>query len=941
MTPPTIRRIRTSSPRRSSARPTRTRGEGRTRSLVFRFDQLPEVKRTAKTWDEVKALLGGKGANLAEMTRLGLPVPPGFTVTTEACRAFLRTGSWPKGLWEEEVAALRELEKRTGKRFGDVSSPLLVSCRSGAKFSMPGMMDTVLNIGLNADTVEGLARLTGDPRFAWDAYRRLVQMYGTVVLGVRDEPFEQVLAEWRARRGVENDADLAAEDLRTITGRFREIVREQSGREFPDDPREQLRLATEAVFRSWQGKRAQDYRKAAGIPDDLGTAVNIVAMVFGNMGKSSATGVATTRNVSTGEDELEGDYLINAQGEDVVAGIRATQPIARLAEEMPQAFTELNRIARLLEKHYREVQDIEFTVERATLWMLQTRDAKRTARAAVKIAVDLAKEKLISREEAVLRVTPEHVDFFLHPQFDPASMRAARSERRLLASGLNVSPGAAVGQLAFDADTAERWAKQEKKAVIMIRAETKPDDVHGMLAARGILTSRGGRTSHAALVARQFGKPAVVGVMALEVDPEKKEATIKRSSVVLREGDWVSIDGTTGEVFLGQVETMQPSLEDPALIELLGWADRFRRLGVWANADYPRDAERARALGAEGIGLCRTEHMFFETERLPLVQRLILSRSEDERREVLAKLLPLQRADFEGLFRAMDGQPVTIRLIDPPLHEFLPAHETLLKEVTELETRLELKSGNAQDQTAALAGKRTMLGAVERLREMNPMLGLRGVRLGIHMPELVRMQVRAIFEAACNVAEEGVAVFPKIMIPLVTHGNELRFEQRALEAEAKQVMIERKRRVRYQFGTMIEIPRAALTADEIASLAQFFSFGTNDLTQTTFGISRDDAETSFLAEYLTQGILPENPFDHLDEGGVGRLMEMAVRLGRETRPGLNIGICGEHGGDPKSIAFCHRLGLDYVSCSPFRVPVARLAAAHAALRERKGKPGRK
>jgi len=934
MTTPAIRRIRPSSPRRTAARPPRGRSTARGHRLVFRFDQLPEVKRTAKTWDEVKALLGGKGANLAEMTRLGLPVPPGFTLTTEACRAYLRSSAWPKGLWDEEVAALRQLEVRTGKRFGDRANPLLVSCRSGAKFSMPGMMDTVLNIGLNAETVEGLAGLTGDARFAWDAYRRLVQMYGTVVLGVRDEPFEQVLAEWRARRKVENDADLGDDDLRAITGRFREIVKEQSGREFPDDPLEQLRLATEAVFRSWQGKRAQDYRRAAGIPDDLGTAVNIVAMVFGNMGKSSATGVATTRNVSTGEDALEGDYLINAQGEDVVAGIRATKPIGELGEEMPEAFTELQRIARLLEKHYREVQDIEFTVERGKLWMLQTRDAKRTAQAAVKIALDLSKERLITREEAVLRVTPEHVEFFLHPQFAPASMRAARSERRLLASGLNVSPGAAVGQLAFDADTAERWAK-EKKAVVMIRAETKPDDVHGMLAARGILTSRGGRTSHAALVARQFGKPAVVGVMALDVDAEKKEATIKRSSVVLREGDWVSIDGTTGEVFLGQLETMQPSLEDPALIELLGWADRFRRLGVWANADYPRDAERARALGAEGIGLCRTEHMFFETERLPLVQKLILSRSEDERREVLAKLLPLQRADFEGLFKAMDGLPVTIRLIDPPLHEFLPAHETLLKEVTELETRLELKSGNAKDQTAALAGKRTMLGAVERLREMNPMLGLRGVRLGIHMPELVRMQVRAIFEAACNSAEAGVEVYPKIMIPLVTHGNELRFEQRALEEEARRVMTERKRKVRYQFGTMIEIPRAALTADEIASLAQFFSFGTNDLTQTTFGISRDDAETSFLAEYLTQGILPENPFDHLDEGGVGRLMEMAVRLGRKTRPGLNIGICGEHGGDPKSIAFCHRLGLDYVSCSPFRVPVARLAAAHAALREGK------
>ncbi len=934
MTTPSTRRIATSSPRRSAARSVRPARRAGGRALVFFFDQLNEVKRRATTWDEVKSLLGGKGANLAEMTRLGLPVPPGFTVTTEACRAFLKTGAWPGGLWEEELAALQQLEIRSAKRFGDPANPLLVSCRSGAKFSMPGMMDTVLNIGLNARTVEGLARLTGDPRFAWDAYRRLIQMFGTVVMGVPDEPFEQVLAEWRERRGVENDADLGADDLRTIATRFREIVHEQSGRRFPDDPVEQLRLATEAVFRSWQGKRARDYRRAAGIPDELGTAVNIVAMVFGNMGRGSATGVATTRNVSTGEAELEGDYLINAQGEDVVAGIRPTQPIDRLAVEMPEAFAQLKHIGRLLERHYREVQDIEFTVERDKLWMLQTRDAKRTARAAVKIAVDLAKEGLITRTEAVLRVTPEHVDFFLHPQFDPESMREARSERRLVASGLNVSPGAAVGQLAFDADTAERWAR-EKKAAVMIRAETKPDDVHGMLASKGILTSRGGRTSHAALVARQFGKPAVVGVMALDVDPVKREATIKRSSVVLREGDWVSIDGTTGEVFLGQVETMQPSLQDPALIELLGWADRFRRLGVWANADYPRDAERARNLGAEGIGLCRTEHMFFETERLPLVQTLILSRSEEDRAEVLRKLLPLQRGDFEGLFRAMDGLPVTIRLIDPPLHEFLPAHDTLLKEVTELQTRLELRTGDIPSETLALDSKQKMLGAVERLREMNPMLGLRGVRLGIHMPGLVRMQVRAIFEAACNCADAGIDVYPKIMIPLVTHVFELRREQQALEEEAKAVMAERNRKIRYEFGTMIEIPRAAITADEIASLAQFFSFGTNDLTQTTFGISRDDAETSFLAEYITEGILPENPFDHLDERGVGKIMEIAVKLGRKARKGLNIGICGEHGGDPKSIAFCHRLGLDYVSCSPFRVPVARLAAAHAALRGRK------
>ncbi len=930
MTTPATHRIPAASLRRRRS----ARAGTRPSAFVFRFDQLPEVKRTAKTWDEVKALLGGKGANLAEMTRLALPVPPGFTVTTEACRAFLKSGNWPKGLWEEEVAALHDLESRTGKRFGDPANPLLVSCRSGAKFSMPGMMDTVLNIGLNAQTVEGLATLTGDPRFAWDAYRRLVQMYGTVVLGVRDEPFEHLLAEWRARRRVENDADLEPEDLRTITARFRAIVREQSGREFPDDPMEQLRLATEAVFRSWQGKRAQDYRRAAGIPDDLGTAVNIVAMVFGNMGRGSATGVATTRNVSTGENALEGDYLINAQGEDVVAGIRADGAhrqagrgdaggVHRAAAHRQAAREALPRGA-------------GHRVHGGARHALDAPDPRRQAHRPRRGEdrggpgegeADHPRGGGAAGHSRARRLLPPPA---VRPRVD------ARRAGRAAAPGER--PQRVTGRRGGTAGLRRRyrraWAK-EKKAVVMIRAETKPDDVHGMLAARGILTSRGGRTSHAALVARQFGKPAVVGVMALEVDAEKKEAAIKRSSVVLREGDWVSIDGTTGEVFLGQVETMQPSLEDPALIELLGWADRFRRLGVWANADYPRDAQRARALGAEGIGLCRTEHMFFETDRLPLVQKLILSRDDTERDEVLDKLLPLQRADFEGLFRAMDGQPVTIRLIDPPLHEFLPAHDTLLKQVTELETRLELKSGNAKDQTLDLAGKRTLLGAVERLREMNPMLGLRGVRLGIHMPGLVRMQVRAIFEAACACAEAGIEVFPKIMIPLVTHGNELRWEQRALEAEAKKVMAEQKRKVRYQFGTMIEIPRAAITADEIASLAQFFSFGTNDLTQTTFGISRDDAETSFLTEYLTEGILPENPFDHIDEGGVGRLMEMAVQLGRKVRPGLNIGICGEHGGDPKSIAFCHRIGLDYVSCSPFRVPVARLAAAHAALHEGK------
>ncbi|MEW6431691.1 MAG: pyruvate, phosphate dikinase [Myxococcota bacterium] len=901
---------------------------------VFSFDELTAAQKKAKTWDGVKALLGGKGANLAEMRRLGIPVPPGFTVTTDACRAFLKTNGFPKGMWDEELAAMAALEAATGKKFGDPANPLLVSCRSGAKFSMPGMMDTVLNIGLNDETAAGLAKLTGDERFAWDAFRRLVQMYGRVVMDVADEPFERVLREYRHRRGVKNDAELMAEDLKEITRAFRDIVKKESGREFPVDPYEQLKLATEAVFKSWKGKRAQDYRKAAGISDELGTAVNIVAMVFGNMGKDSATGVATTRNVSTGENRLEGDYLINAQGEDVVNGTRETNEINELEKEMPRAFAELKRIARLLEKHYREVQDIEFTVEKGKLWMLQTRDAKRTARAAVRIAVELAKEKLITREEAVLRVKPEHVDFFLHPQFDVAALKKARSEGRLIATGLNVSPGAAVGQLAFDADTAEAWSRQ-KRDVIMIRPETKPDDVHGMLAARGILTSRGGRTSHAALVARQFGKPAVVGILAMDVDDQARVAEVKKVNATLKEGDWVSLDGTTGEVFSGKVDMMQPSLEDPFLLELLKWADGFRKLGVWANADYPRDAERARKLGAEGIGLCRTEHMFFETDRLPYVQKLILASTIEEREQMLEKLLPMQRSDFDGLFRAMDGLPVTIRLIDPPLHEFLPRFEEVCHDVTVLETRLEYMHGNTHEVEAELEKKLKLKAAIERLREQNPMLGLRGVRLGIHMPELVKMQVRAIFEAACDCQADGVKVFPKIMIPLIAHSNELHLEQTMLEEVARQVMGERKQKVKFKFGTMIEIPRAAVTADQIAEDAQFFSFGTNDLTQTTFGISRDDAETGFLTEYLQKGILAENPFATLDERGVGALMEMGVRLGRQTRPELDVGICGEHGGDPKSIDLCHRLNLDYVSCSPFRVPVARLAAAHAALKHAK------
>ncbi|HEX9675858.1 MAG TPA: pyruvate, phosphate dikinase [Anaerolineales bacterium] len=891
---------------------------------VYRYDEVQRAEKAAGDWDGVRALLGGKGANLADMTRLELPVPPGFVITTEACNAYLEQGEkFPQGMWEQVEKALAEIEKQAERKFGDTANPLLVSCRSGAKFSMPGMMDTVLNIGLNDETARGMVELTGDERFVYDAYRRLVQMFGSVVMGVPDEPnpFEEVLTEYRKAKGVESDSELGAQDWREITEKFKQIVRQHTSRDFPSEPKEQLRLAIEAVFKSWNGKRAIDYRNAAGIPHDLGTGVNIVTMVFGNMGMDSGTGVSTTRNISTGENLIEGDYLLNAQGEDVVAGTRKTKPIAELKGEMPQSYSELEQISQRLEKHYREVQDVEWTIEHSKLWMLQTRDSKRTAQAAVRIAVELAEEGLISREEAVSRVKPDQVDFFLHPQFDLRVMKAASEQGRLLATGLNVSPGAAVGQIALDADLAEKWAKEDGRKVIMVRPETKPDDVHGMLAAQGILTSRGGRTSHAALVARQFGKPAVVGCAALDIDLDKRVISVDGRKI--NEGEWVSIDGTRGEVYLGQLETMIPDFNDPFLLKVLAWADEFRKLGVWANADYPRDAQRARDYGAEGIGLCRTEHMFFEQERLPLVQQMILAKTDQERGEALRELLPFQRSDFEGLFRAMDGLPVIIRLIDPPLHEFLPGHDELLVDVT----RLRLTG----DDPKLLAEQEGMLSAVEGMREANPMLGLRGVRLGIHMPQVTEMQVRAIMEAACKVAKDGIDVHPEVMIPLISHVNELRVQQEALARVAEQVMQEQGLKVDYKFGTMIEIPRAALTAGEIAEYAQFFSFGTNDLTQTTYGISRDDAEKGFLVEYIEKGILPENPFQTIDPDGVGRLMELATREGRERRPDLEVGICGEHGGDPKSIHLCHGYGLNYVSCSPFRVPVARLAAAHAAL----------
>ncbi|MDH3656194.1 MAG: pyruvate, phosphate dikinase [Myxococcales bacterium] len=903
-----------------------------TTKWVYTLDEIDQAEAAVDgDWDRVRGLLGGKGANLGEMNRLGVPVPPAFTITTEACNSYLAGGrKLPEDLWDQALAALRTMEQQTGKCFGDPSNPLLVSCRSGAKFSMPGMMDTVLDIGLNDEVTEGMIKLTGNERFAYDSYRRLIQMYGTVVLGVRDEPFEDVLAHHRERRGVTSDADLTGEDFRSIVGEFKDIVRRQARVGFPASAEEQLRMAILAVFDSWNGKRARDYREAANIAHDLGTGVNVVTMVYGNLGQGSGTGVAMSRNATTGENVLEGDYLIDAQGEDVVAGTRPTKPLQQLQGEMPEIYDQFKGIARRLEQHYREMQDMEFTVERGKLWILQTRTGKRTAQAAVRIAVELADEGLITREEAVLRVAPEQIEFFLHPQFSAA----AKAGHPVIAVGLNVSPGAATGVVAFDPDLAERWAKESKRDVLLVRPETKPDDVHGMLAAKGILTSSGGRTSHAALVARQFGKPAVVGASELSIDLGTRVMTVGQQEV--REGDWISIDGTTGEVFTGKLETVVPDMEDQWLSRLMGWADEFRRLGVRANADYPEDAVRARKYGAEGIGLCRTEHMFFQAERLPTVQRMITTRSPGERREAVDALLPFQRADFAGLFRAMDGLPVIIRLIDPPLHEFLPGFEELTRELTDLQIQI-TNARNLEEVegiSAKLLETQAMLDKVASLKESNPMLGLRGVRLGILIPELTQMQVRAVFEAACEVTRDGCKAIPEIMIPLTSHVNELRRQRAVLEAEAKKVMQEQGVDVKYQFGTMIEVPRAALTADEIAEYAEFLSFGTNDLTQTTFAMSRDDAESGFLMRYLSEGILPANPFATLDEAGVGKIMRMAVAEARKTRPNIETGVCGEHGGDPASIAICDRLGLDYVSCSPYRVPIARLSAAQSALRSR-------
>jgi len=862
-------------------------------------------------------LFGGKGAGLADMTKAGLPVPPGFIITTEVCKEYQELNrKLPDGLMDEVLQAMRKIEEKTGKKFADPSNPLLVSVRSGAPISMPGMMDTILNLGLNDETVEGLARASNNERFAYDSYRRFIQMFGNVVLGISHDKFEEILEHYKKEQGVTLDSELSSESLKKVVKDYKELVKKEIGKDFPQDPYEQLEMAIKAVFDSWNNERAIKYRELHNIPDTLGTAVNIVTMVFGNMGNDSGTGVAFTRNPSTGEKEFYGEYLTNAQGEDVVAGIRTPQPISKLAEEMPDVYKQLLEVRDLLEKYYRDVQDIEFTIERGKLYMLQTRNAKRTARAAVKIAVDMAKEGLITKEEAVLRVSPEQINQLLHAQIDP------NASKKVIAKGLPASPGAASGKVVFSSKEAEKRGKEGER-IILVRPETTPDDIGGLAAAQGVLTSRGGMTSHAAVVARGMGKPAVVGCESIRIDLSKEEFRV--GDILVKKEDVITIDGSTGEVILGEVPMIPPTLSDE-LKELLSWADEIRKIGVRANADTPEDAKKAFEYGAEGIGLARTEHMFLGN-RLPFVQEMILAETEEERRKALDKLLPVQREDFIGLFKAMQGKPVTIRLIDPPLHEFLPP---LLDLTVEVEL-MKVKGINGKE----LEEKEKLLNVVKRLHEFNPMMGFRGCRLGMIYPEIFEMQVRAIMEAAVEVAKEGLPVKPEIMIPVVALESEMKILGDLIHKVAKEVLEKSGIAVEYKVGTMIEVPRATIIADKLAETAEFFSFGTNDLTQMTFAFSRDDAEGKFLGRYRENGFIEEDPFEHLDIEGVGELMKIAVERGRKKRPDLKIGICGEHGGDPKSIEFCYQIGLDYVSCSPFRVPVARLAAAHATLKYQK------
>ncbi len=884
---------------------------------------------------DMKNLLGGKGANLAEMTNLGIPVPAGFTISTEVCTYYYEHGqTYPEELRAQVLEALQKVEAIMGAKFGDKENPLLVSVRSGARVSMPGMMDTVLNLGLNDVTVQGLIKQTDNPRFAYDSYRRFVAMYGDVVLGLRPEsaddhdPFEELLDAKKAARGVKNDTELTTEDLKELVGEFKAAIKKRLGVSFPEDPMDQLWGAIGAVFGSWNNERAKVYRQLNRIPDEWGTAVNVQSMVYGNMGEDSGTGVAFTRDPATGEKALYGEYLINAQGEDVVAGVRTPQKISELAKAMPALYEELKQIAIRLEQHYRDMQDMEFTIQKGRLWMLQTRVGKRTGFAAFRIAVDMVEEGLITKEEALMRLDPNQLNQLLRPIFHPEQKRRAIESGALLTKGLNAGPGAATGKVVFNAADAVKWAKNGDR-VILVRLETSPEDIQGMHAADGILTARGGMTSHAALVGRQMGKVCVVGAGELNVNYRNRQFEV--NGKVIREGDWISIDGSTGEVIAGRIET-QPSevlqvLVDKTLSpeksesyhiysQVMKWADEYRRLRVRTNADQPDQARTAIAFGAEGIGLCRTEHMFFEGTRIDAVREMIVAEDVNGRKKALAKLLPMQRGDFEGIFEAMNGYPVTIRLLDPPLHEFLPHGKAELESLAQ-------KLGITYEKLAA---------RVEALHEFNPMLGHRGCRLGVVYPEITEMQVRAILEAACEVKKRGIDVQPEIMVPLISHVNELKEQEKVIRRVAKEVFEKYQVAVDYLVGTMIEIPRAAITADKVAGVAEFFSFGTNDLTQTTFGMSRDDAGV-FLPFYVENKILEADPFERIDQEGVGQLMAWGVQKGRETRSDLKVGICGEHGGEPTSVEFCHHLNLNYVSCSPFRVPIARLAAAQAVLRK--------
>ena len=859
---------------------------------------------------DMKDTLGGKGANLAEMTNLGLPIPQGFTITCRICNQYTKEGKMPDEVLTQIDESLTKLEEITGKKFGSTENPLLLSIRSGAPVSMPGMMDTVLNLGLNDAAAAGMIAKTGNERFVYDSYRRFIQMFADVALGVPHSEFEDALEKKRHDAGVNLDSELNAEQMKSLVEDYKNIVK-NSGVEWPEDAKVQLLLSVEAVFKSWNLKRAQTYRDAHGIPHDLGTAVNVQAMVFGNTGENSGTGVTFSRNPSTGENKIYGEYLMNAQGEDVVAGIRTPHPISDMETALPEIYKQFKEIVEKTEKHYRDMQDMEFTIEDGKLYFLQTRTGKRTGAAAVRTAVEMVHENLITKEEAIMRVDPEALNQLLHKRLDLS--KGAMD----MTSGLPASPGAATGEVVFTANEAQRLKEEESKKVILVSSETTPEDIHGMIAAQGILTSRGGMTSHAAVVARGMGTPCVCGCESIKIG----EKEFRVGDVVVREGDWITLDGTTGKVYKGQIPTIDPEMTGE-FKEFMSWADEIRTLGVWTNADNPEDAQKARNFGAEGIGLCRTEHMFMGDERLPRVQEMIMSETEDARREALKKLLPFQRDDFYGIFKAMDGLPVTIRLLDPPLHEFLPDHKELLVEVTELRVR--------NDNPTLLKEKEELLEKVESLIESNPMLGWRGVRLGIVYPEISEMQIRAIFEAAQMAIKDGVKVIPHIMIPLVSLVGELAKMKEMTHEIAKEMGVDFK----YEVGTMIELPRGCVTADEIAEHAEFFSFGTNDLTQTTFGFSRDDVEGKFFTPYMDRGVLLENPFVNLDQKGVGRMIEIAIEYGRRTNPNLGIGLCGEQGGDPKSIDFLQPL-VDYVSCSPYRVPIARLGAAQSAIKAKK------